>query len=321
MRARERELVGRALASPRAETVAARNDARARPARQRTDAGVTFSADLVILLARAHEPRRGLDKIVARIHIEEMPARRKPPVASLTRQLPLDLAPRTHGGPRAGAGRPQKPDEKRGFVPHRVRPSHRKGDPVHVTLRVVRGIPSMREEAVERVVKQALSAQRKMLDPKKEAKPFQVVHFSIQTDHLHLSVEATDKRALSRGIAGLEIRVARRLNALFGRRGKLWSGRYHRHDLRTPTETRNALRYVLMNAQKHHRIIGDRAFADPCSSAASFDGFARPPATFEDLHPWSRVAPRTWLLGVGWRERGLLDPADAPPSRSARASR
>ena len=84
------------------------------------------------------------------------------------------------------------------------------------------------------------------------------------------------------------------------------------HDLRAPTETRSALRYVLMNAQKHHRVIGDRAVADPLSSAASFDGYARAPATFGDLDPWPRVAPRTWLLGVGWRQRGgLLDPADA----------
>lgn len=114
---------------------------------------------------------------------------------------------------------------------------------MHVTLRVVRGMPSMRGEAVERVVKQALSAQREAAKAKASIS-FQVVHFTIETDHLHLIVEADDRRALARGIAGLEIRVARRLNALLGRKGGVWSGRYHRHDLRTPAETRNALRYV-----------------------------------------------------------------------------
>jgi hypothetical protein len=87
-------------------------------------------------------------------------------------------------------------------------------------------------------------------------------------------------------------------------------------DLRTPTETRNALRYVLMNTQKHYRVMGDRNFADPYSSAATFDGFTRAPATFEDATPWAWVRPRTWLLGVGWRTHGLLDPAE-PPASSA----
>jgi REP element-mobilizing transposase RayT len=236
-------------------------------------------------------------------------------VARLTRQLSLDLKVRKHGGARPGAGRPRVKDDARGFIAHRARPSHRKGDPVHVTLRVTKGIPSLRRQAMERIVKRALLAQREKLD-EKGAKHFQVVHFTIQADHLHLIVEAPDKRGLARGVAGLEIRIARRLNVALGRKGRFWKERYHRRDLRTPTETRNALRYVLMNTQKHYRVIGDRNFADPFSSAATFDGFTRAPTTFDDATPWAWawVRPRTWLLGVGWRQRGLLDPADAPTS-------
>ena len=239
--------------------------------------------------------------------------------ARLTRQLSLDLKPspkgKGRGGARPGAGRPRKKEDDRTFIAHRARPSHRKGDPVHVTVRVRDRLPSLREELLERIVKRVLLAQQEMLC-EKGLEHFQVVHFTIQRDHLHLIVEAPDKRGLARGVAGLEVRIARRINAVLKRRGRFWSERYHRRDLRTPTETRNALRYVLMNAQKHHRVIGDRAFADPLSSAASFDGYARPPVTFEDRDPWPRVAPRTWLLGVGWRSRGgLLDPADAPVPR------
>jgi hypothetical protein len=49
----------------------------------------------------------------------------------------------------------------------------------------------------------------------------QVVHYSIQGNHLHLIVEADDAAALSRGLQGLLIRVARSLNRVAGRRGKL----------------------------------------------------------------------------------------------------
>ena len=237
--------------------------------------------------------------------------RRGNEAARLTRQQAFDFTVRTHGGARPGAGRPRKKDSERGFIPHGVRPSHRKGDPVHVTLRVGACIPSLRRQLLEQAVKRMLIAQRSMLC-KKHAKHFQVVHFTIQTNHLHLIVEAPDKRGLARGIAGLEIRIARRINALLRRKGKVWSERYHRRDLRTPTEVRNALRYVLLNAQKHYRVLGDRNFADPASSAPSFDGFMRTPRTFEDDTPWDRVKPWTWLLDVGWRRYGLLDPAEPP---------
>jgi hypothetical protein len=76
-----------------------------------------------------------------------------------------------------------------------------------------------------------------------------------------------------------------------------------------------------MNTQKHYRVIGDRNFADPYSSAATFDGFSRAPPTFDDATPWAWVKPRTWMLGVGWRRHGLLDPADTPASARWRRCR
>jgi REP element-mobilizing transposase RayT len=50
-----------------------------------------------------------------------------------------------------------------------------------------------------------------------------VVHFSVQRDHLHLIVEASDRRALSRGMQGLSIRVARAANGELGRKGRVFA--------------------------------------------------------------------------------------------------
>jgi len=58
---------------------------------------------------------------------------------------------------------------------------------------------------------------------------------------VHLVVEADDKRALWRGTTGLEVRVARRLNALLGKKGRFWRDRYHARALATPREVRNGL--------------------------------------------------------------------------------
>lgn len=68
------------------------------------------------------------------------------------------------------------------------------------------------------------------------------------------------------------MRIARAVNRLLFRRGRVFADRYHRHDLRSARETRNALVYVLQNITKHARVIGGPV-ADPWSSAASFDGW------------------------------------------------
>jgi len=166
----------------------------------------------------------------------------KPQRPILNRQTSLDLRVRTHGGARTGAGGPRKPASARRPAPHRARASHRKGDPVHVTVSVRRAVPSLRSELLSRAVKTALLKQRKKLEEQAAAgvgvgTGFQVVHFTIQETHLHLIVEATDKRVLARGVMGLEIRVARAVNKLLRRSGRFWAERYHRRDLRTPTRS------------------------------------------------------------------------------------
>src|SRR5690606_21787361 len=70
-------------------------------------------------------------------------------------------------------------------------------------------------------------------------------------NHLHLLVEAANNAALSRGMKGLLVRMARGLNRLIGRKGTVFTDRYHAHVLRSPTEARNAVRYVLTNTHVH----------------------------------------------------------------------
>lgn len=215
----------------------------------------------------------------------------------MARQLAL---PRTAGwgGRRAGAGR--KRVAPRPQVPHRPRPAHRAQHPLHLTWRVVPGLPSLRSAGLFPRVVAALGAHRAA------RVDFRVAHFSVQDDHVHLLVEAHDSSALRAGAQGLGVRLARAVNRALGRRGRVLEGRFHARACRTPSEVRRALVYVLMNFKKHARVM---TTLDPCSSAASFDGFrhARPTAARLPVH-----APRTWLLRTGWRRRGLLSPDEAP---------
>src|SRR5690606_23810810 len=50
---------------------------------------------------------------------------------------------------------------------------------------------------------------------------------------------------------GLSIRIAKAVNRVLNRCGKVFGDRYHARALKTPRETRFALRYVLLNIKKH----------------------------------------------------------------------
>jgi REP element-mobilizing transposase RayT len=190
--------------------------------------------------------------------------------------------------------------------------------PVHVTLRVRRGISSLRERAVFVSVRRALAAG-------KDRFGFALVQFSVQRDHLHLIAEARDRRALSRGLQGLSIRVARAVNRRLHREGKVFADRYHARALKTPRAVRFALRYVLLNVRKHGGSTVPAGFIDRCSSAPWFTGFTRPIELAFGARAaraeWERTSgsptppilpPHTWLLRAGQLRAGPFDVDEVP---------
>ena len=97
---------------------------------------------------------------------------------------PLDTA-----GLDAGS-RPQAIERSVSGVPHRRRERHLASHPVHVTMRTREGLPSLRSDRL------LLEAMRTSIATS-EKNDFRVVHYSIQSNHLHLIVEATNQQALA----------------------------------------------------------------------------------------------------------------------------
>jgi REP element-mobilizing transposase RayT len=216
------------------------------------------------------------------------------------------------GGPRPGAGRPRG---ERPRVLHRSREPIPNGCPVHVTLRLRKGVPSLRTQRLVHEVRRSLAAAC-------ERGEFRVAHYSIQRDHAHLIVEARGREALARGMKSIAARLARAVNRVFSRSGPVLDGRFHHRVLRTPREVRNALAYVLLNARRHFakRSGGRRppVRLDAASSARGFDGWKQawrarlgPPGE-EPGAPREVAAAHPWLLRVGWRRQGLVDPREVP---------
>ena len=209
---------------------------------------------------------------------------------------------REWGGPRKGAGR--KPKGERALVSHGVRERLARRFPVHVTTRLRAGLPKLRQRGEYRVLRAAFAKGCARFG-------FRLVHYSVQNNHLHMLVEAKDRAALSKGMQGLLIRVAKALNKLWARKGGVFADHYHDHILRTPREVRNALCYVLHNAKKHGLRIAEGL--DFYSSGWWFDGWReQPEITGTDRLETPVAAPRTWLLGTGWRRSRLLSLFEAP---------
>ena len=230
---------------------------------------------------------------------------------------------------RAGKRRGPKLGTGRRSVRHRVREAHAATHPLHVVMRSK--MRSLRTQFVFPTLRRAFAEANR-------ARPgFRITQFSVQGDHVHLIVEAEDKASLSRGMQGLAIRIARRINALVRRRGKLWADRFFSRELATPRVVRNALAYVLNNHRKHRaaahqRLAGSEPLIDPYSSAPYFRGFLElrgrapceiaarralplvpsgvPPLAPTDALPV--VIGKNWLTRLGWQRAGLIAFSDAP---------
>ena len=221
---------------------------------------------------------------------------------------------KTRGGARPGAGRKAAPQNV-GLQPHVARPAFVDRVPVHVTMRAVRGVPSFRAQRMAKVVVAEIA--------RASTKGFRVIEHSVQSNHVHIVAEADDGKAFSLGMQRLASRIAMGVNALVSRHGRMWRERYHRRDLSTPRQFRNALVYVLFNFRKHASEAQKSARAgelDGLSSAVwledwnsdAFTEYVRQQR--EPAGPRPTAEAKSWIARVGWKRHGLIDPREAPRS-------
>ena len=196
---------------------------------------------------------------------------------------------------------PGRPKGKHPRMPHDTRADFPSTNPCHVTLRVIPGLPSLRDGDVRREIEGAFrrGCTRESM---------RLVHYSIQDDHAHLIVEADGAQALGRGMKSLASLFAFAVNRGLDRKGKVLKDRYHRRVLASPRQVRNALAYVLLNARHHTakriarlkemglknvRPLGPARGADVYSSGRWFEGWrtsmpARPTAAIRRFSTASR---------------------------------
>ena len=161
------------------------------------------------------------------------------------KQLALRLPRR--GGKRRGAGASRRGGAR--SSPIGGRPEFEKPAAVQVSLSVAGHVWNLRSRRCFEVIEASLASARERFG-------LRVIEFTVLGNHLHLVVEADNDEALSRGMQGLNIRIAKALNRLMDRKGHVFADHYHSRLLRSPTELVNAIAYVLGNAAHHYGESG-----------------------------------------------------------------
>jgi REP element-mobilizing transposase RayT len=237
-------------------------------------------------------------------------------------QLALFATGKKHGGKRRGSGRPAKGE--RPSEPHKGRPFLHARYPVHVVLRTVGAVGSLRRRRVWHAIREATLTAATRED-------FRIVHLSLQRTHVHLIVEASNKEALARGMQGFQISAAKHLNAAISkdrpgprRRGTVFPDRYYAEIITSPTQARHTLSYVMNNWRKHKEDRAERVSSwkiDWFSTAAMFPGWAeygdqvflwRGPPSYDPLIVYQ---PATWLLREGWKKAGPVSCNEVPSAK------
>jgi REP element-mobilizing transposase RayT len=167
------------------------------------------------------------------------------------------------GGKRPFAGRKRK--LFRIGPPHKKRLKFNNITPFHVTVSLQRYLPPLRTIDV-------LDLLIDVFENYCEKNGFFIIAFSIQLNHMHFIIEALNNECLTKGMQGLLISIAKNLNKIWNRKGKVFLGRYFAREIKDVYMAYRMVIYVLMNHKKHGRdkYVGN---IDPASSSPWFKYF------------------------------------------------
>ena len=124
------------------------------------------------------------------------------------------------GGRRPGAGRPNLS----GQVNHMKRPSMNLKNPLHITLRLKEKLPSIRNRSLFKEFKKSVKGSKRY--------GLYVIHFSVQSNHIHLFCECKSNKAVALGMRALAGRFS-------AGRGSL--GPIHRHAAQAEADVRRGV--------------------------------------------------------------------------------
>lgn len=139
-----------------------------------------------------------------------------------------------------GAGRPAIHD--RG-IRHIARDEIKRLTVLHLTVKIEKAKAGLKNKTTLQLLRRAILKARKM--------GLSIVHYTLEFDHVHMLVETNNNETLARGMQSFGITLSKGINKIKATSGQVFKTRYHFRKLKTPSEIKNALAYILGNGIKH----------------------------------------------------------------------
>lgn len=138
------------------------------------------------------------------------------------------------------AGRPAIHDKG---IRHRKRELILRPRPLHLTVKLNRA--DIQNKTILKILRHAIQRAR--------WKGLRVIHYSLEHDHVHLFAEGENNLILSKAMQGLGVSLSKRINSALKIKGQRYKTRYHLRVLKSATEVKNVINYILKNVIKHKR--------------------------------------------------------------------
>ena len=145
-------------------------------------------------------------------------------------------------------------------IRHIKRAEIRRPTPLHLTIKLIRA--DIQNKIILKALRRAIMRAR--------LQGMVVIHYSLEHDHIHLYAESSDNGTLARGMKALGVTLVKRINGHFKNKGSCYKTRYHLRILKSASEVKNVLNYILKNGIKHKRT---RSVIDPYNSAIVLHDF------------------------------------------------
>jgi len=129
-------------------------------------------------------------------------------------------------------------------IRHIEREEIKKPSSLHLTIKVKRA--DIQNKEILKSLKYAIWRAR--------LQGLKIIHFSLEHNHVHLFAECSCNKLLTKAMKALGVSFSKKINKHLKSRGQVYKTRFHLRILRSASEVKNVINYILKNGMKHKRI-------------------------------------------------------------------
>lgn len=117
--------------------------------------------------------------------------------------------------------------------------------PLHLKIKLKKADIKIQNKAILKILRYAILRAR--------LQGLKIIHYSLEHDHVHLYMECDDNEILGRSMKAFGVTLVKKMNKYFHKKGSAYKHRYRLRILKSASEVKNVINYILKNGMKHKR--------------------------------------------------------------------